>query len=69
MKGIIDPACALRLEEALGALSEQTEELAERARRDEKLRRLKQRIREGTYRPDIRDVAHHLVSMLEPTIL
>lgn len=45
------------------------EELSPDAERAQRLDMLKARIREGTYRPDIKDIAHHLVSMLEPTII
>lgn len=36
--------------------------------RERKLRELKASIKEGTYRPDIRDIANYLVRMMEPSL-
>lgn len=36
--------------------------------RDRRLRELKAKIREGTYKPDIRDIAHYLVRVIEPSL-
>ncbi|MGE4291415.1 MAG: flagellar biosynthesis anti-sigma factor FlgM [Desulfovibrio sp.] len=40
----------------------------EEFRREEKLRRLKKQIREGTYKADIKDIAMQLAAAMEPMI-